>query len=198
MEDKKEQKKTYNKKNVYKKIVTSVIAVILFVVILLLSLITLASSVKASNLAFLGYKFYIMESTTQPEIALKGDLVIVKKIRNGEVKAGDKIVYGDGKFYYCDNIVETKKVNTVTKMISAKRDGIKYQFSESEVEGKIIRNIKELGNIISFLRTPIGMIFLIIFTVCIFILLRILFIGNPIFKKKDEKCEKDETKSDNT
>lgn len=198
MEDKKKQKNRNNKKNVYKKIVTSVIAVILFVVILLLSLITLASSVKASNLAFLEYKFYIMESSTQPEIASKGDLVIAKKIRNGEVKAGDKIVYGDGNFYYCDNIVETKKINTVTKLITAQRDGIKYQFSENEVEGKIICNIEELGNIISFLRTPVGMIFFIMFTVCIFIILRIVFIGKLIFNKENEKYQKDETESGNT
>lgn len=192
MKDKKEQKKFFNKK-----LITSFIAVILFVSILVISLITLASTVKASNLAFGTYRFYIMKSESQPEIALKGDLVIAKKLKLGEIQPGDKIVYGDGKFYYCDNIEQTKKINTITKMITAQRDGIKYQFSEDEVEGKIICTIHELGDIISFLRTPIGMLFFIVFIICVFLLMRIIFIGkkkenNPI---KDEKFELDNENS---
>lgn len=192
MKDKKEQKKFFNKK-----LITSFIAVILFVSILVISLITLASTVKASNLAFGKYRFYIMKSESQPEIALKGDLVIAKKLKLGEIQPGDKIVYGDGKFYYCDNIEQTKKINTITKMITAQRDGIKYQFSEDEVEGKIICTIHELGDIISFLRTPIGMLFFIVFIICVFLLMRIIFIdkkkeNNPI---KDEKFELDNENS---
>lgn len=192
MKDKKEQKKFFNKK-----LITSFIAVILFVSILVISLITLASTVKASNLAFGAYRFYIMKSESQPEIALKGDLVIAKKLKLGEIQPGDKIVYGDGKFYYCDNIEQTKKINTITKMITAQRDGIKYQFSEDEVEGKIICTIHELGDIISFLRTPIGMLFFIVFIICVFLLMRIIFIGkkkenNPI---EDEKFELDNENS---
>lgn len=192
MKDQKEQKKFFNKK-----LITSFIAVILFVSILVISLITLASTVKASNLAFGTYRFYIMKSESQPEIALKGDLVIAKKLKLGEIQPGDKIVYGDGKFYYCDNIEQTKKINTITKMITAQRDGIKYQFSEDEVEGKIICTIHELGDIISFLRTPIGMLFFIVFIICVFLLMRIIFIGkkkenNPI---KDEKFELDNENS---
>ena len=138
-----------------------------------------------------------MKSESQPEIALKGDLVIAKKLKLGEIQPGDKIVYGDGKFYYCDNIEQTKKINTITKMITAQRDGIKYQFSEDEVEGKIICTIHELGDIISFLRTPIGMLFFIVFIICVFLLMRIIFIGkkkenNPI---EDEKFELDNENS---
>lgn len=192
MKDQKERKKFFNKK-----LITSFIAVILFVSILVISLITLASTVKASNLAFGTYRFYIMKSESQPEIALKGDLVIAKKLKLGEIQPGDKIVYGDGKFYYCDNIEQTKKINTITKMITAQRDGIKYQFSEDEVEGKIICTIHELGDIISFLRTPIGMLFFIVFIICVFLLMRIIFIGkkkenNPI---EDEKFELDNENS---
>lgn len=183
MEDKKEQKKYINKK-----VVTAVIAVILFVLILVISLITMASTIKASNLAFGRYRFYIMKSESQPEIAVKGDLVIAKKLKSGEIQPGDKIVYGDGKFYYCDNIEQTRRINTITKMITAQREGIKYQFSEDEVEGKIICTIHELGDIISFLRTPVGMVFFIIFVVCVFLLMRIIFIG----KKKDKDEESDE------
>jgi len=160
-------------KNMRKKIVTQVTAVILFLFILITSLITLYSSIKASNLAFLKYRFYIMETDTQQEIANKGDLVIAKKLKNGEIQAGDYIVYGDNEFYYCDEIVETKKINTVTKIITAERNGIKYQFSEDEVSGKIVKKINKLGEIIKFLRTPVAIVIFILFVICIFALLRI-------------------------
>lgn len=192
MKDQKEQKNYINKK-----VITSIIAVILFVSILVISLITLASTVKASNLAFGTYRFYIMKSESQPEIALKGDLVIAKKLKLGEIQPGDKIVYGDGKFYYCDNIEQTKKINTITKMITAQRDGIKYQFSEDEVEGKIIYTLHEIGNIVSFLRTLFGMIIFIIFVICVFLLMRIIFIGE---KKEHSKIEneKNELEKENS
>lgn len=174
MENNEKQKKIINKK-----LVTVVIAVILFVLILVVSLITMASTVKASNLAFGKYRFYIMESKSQPEIAMQGDLVIAKKFKYGEVKPGDNIVYSGGEFYYCDNIVQTRKINTITKMITAERDGIKYQFSEDEVEGKILYTIPKLGSIISFLRTPVGIIIFSVFTICVFLLLKTIFIRNP-------------------
>lgn len=186
MEEKKEQKIIINKK-----LITQIIAIILFVVILVLSLITLSSSVKASNLAFGTYRFYIMESEAQPNIALKGDLVIAKKLKYGEVQKGDSIVYSDGKFYYCDEVVQTKKNNTIVKMVIAENEGVRYQFAEDEVSGKVIHNIHGLGNIISFLRTPIGMVFFVIFTICVFLLLRILFI------KKDEKDDEQNKEQQN-
>lgn len=150
MNQRKEQNKVTNKK-----VVTQIVAVVLFVVILILSLITIASSVKAKNLAFLRYRYYIMRSKSQPEIARVGDLVIAKKLDNGHIQVGDNIVYGDGKFYYCDEIVQSKKMNTTTKIIIAEKDGVRYQFSESEIEGKIVKTIPQLGDIIAFMRTPI-------------------------------------------
>lgn len=191
MENKKEQKKYFNKK-----VITSIFAVILFVSILVISLITLASTVKASNLALGKYRFYIMKSESQPEIASKGDLVIAKKLKLGEAKPGDKIVYGDGEFYYCDNVEQTKKINTITKMITAQRDGIKYQFSEDEIEGKVVYTIRELGDIVSFLRTPVGTVFFIIFVICIFSLLRILFVGKKNEENNDNFEAKDNVEED--
>ena len=53
------------------------------------------------------------------------------------------------------------------------------EFSEDEVEGKILYTIPKLGSIISFLRTPVGIIIFSIFTICVFLLLKTIFIRNP-------------------
>lgn len=159
-----------------KKTITACIAVLLFIIILVLSLITLFSSVKASNLAFLDYRYYIMDATSKENIAKKGDLVIAKKAKYGQTSIGDSIVYGDGKVYYCDSVVDVKKNNTVTKMIIAENAGIKYQFSEDEISGKVVKVIPGLGSFISFLRTPLGIVFFIGIVICIALLLKFAFI----------------------
>lgn len=105
-----------------------------------------------------------------------GDLIIVKKTKSDEIQIGDDIVYGDNEFYYCNNIAQTKKVNTITKMIIAEKDGVRYQFDESEIEGKIVFSIHKIGNIIIFLRTPMGILFFILLIICLFVLLRLLLI----------------------
>lgn len=186
-----QQKKKVNSK-LNKKIITAFLAVLLFLVILVVSLITLASTVRASNLSFLQYRYYIMNTDSQPNIAKRGDLVIAKKVHNEEIQVGDAIVYGDGKFYFCDNIIETKTANGVTKVIIAEGDGIKYQFSERDVSGKVIHTIPELGNIITFLRTPLGIVFFIIFIVCLFLLLRLIFIVKS--ENKNDKVNRNNTK----
>lgn len=176
MKSENEQKK----KEIIDKIKVSIKLITIFILILAMFitiLLTVFSTMFSSkNLAFLNYRFYIMESESQPEIARKGDLVIAKIAQPGEVVKGDNIVYKDGNLYYCCNVEETKQSNIIYRWIITEDEGIMYKFDESEIEGKVICNIKELGNIILFLRTPLGAIIFIILTICIFVLLRILLL----------------------
>lgn len=171
-----EENSNQNKCN-YKKIILKVFIVLFSLILLIVTLITMTSTIKSSNnLAFGKYKFYIMKEGYKTGIAEEGDLIIVKKTKSDEIQIGDNIVYGDDKFYYCDNIVQTKKLNTITKIITAENNGIKYQFDASEIEGKIIFKIHKIGYIITFLRTPVGIILFILFIICLFTLLRAMLV----------------------
>ena len=155
-------------------IILRIAIIIISVTILILSLITLASTVTASNLAFGKYRYFIMATDAQPKIAEKGDLVIAEKTNLGKIKVGDSIVYGDNEIFYCDEVVEIKKANIVNKVIIAEKNGVSYQFDESEISGIVVKNIHKLGGIITFLRTPVGIILFTLFIICLFALLRIL------------------------
>ncbi len=173
-----EENSNKNKCN-YKKIILQVFIVLFSLLLLIVTLITMTSTIKSSNnLAFGRYKFYIMKEEYKTDIVEAGDLIIVKKVKSEEIQIGDNIVYKDNKFYYCDNIVQTKKLNTITKIITAENNGIRYQFDASEIEGKIIFKIHKIGNIILFLRTPVGIILFILFIICLFTLLRVILIHN--------------------
>lgn len=171
MENNKQMKNELN----MKKKVLQITIIVFSLLLLIISLITIASTVRASsNLAFGNYRFYIMKAISQPDIAKKGDLVIAKKTEPGKIQAGDKIVYKDNEFYYCDNVKETKKVNVVNKLIIAEKDGVSYQFDEKDIQGKIVSTIGLLGAIITFLVTPLGIVFFVLFIVCVFALLNVL------------------------
>ena len=186
MEENKKQKKSRDIRT--KKRFLQVFIVIFSLTILILSLITLASTVKANDLAFGRYRFFIMRTESRPEAAEKGDLVIAKKLDVGELKTGDYIVYGGNKTYYCDKVAEIKKVNIVNKVITAESNGVSYQFNEADISGKVIKNYHKIGNIITFLRTPVGIVFFILFIICLFALLRILI----TYKKDSNDEEKQE------
>lgn len=173
-----EENSNKNKCN-YRKIILQVFIVLFSLLLLIVTLITMTSTIKSSNnLAFGRYKFYIIKEGYKADIAEAGDIIIAKKVKSEDIQIGDNIVYKDNKFYYCDNIVQTKKINTITKIITAENNGIRYQFDASEIEGKIIFRIHTIGNIIIFLRTPVGIILFILFIICLFTLLRAILIHN--------------------
>lgn len=171
------KQKTMLKKHIVKRFL-QVFIVIFSLTILILSLITLASTIRAKDLAFLRYRFYIMRTDSKPEVAEKGDLVIAKKLDVGELKAGDYMVYGGNKIYYCDKIAEVKKVNVTNKVVTAENNGVSYQFNENDISGKFIKKFSKVGNVITFLRTPLGIVFFILFIICLFALLRVLITSN--------------------
>ena len=164
------------------KIVLRIFIIIYFLLTLIVSLVVFSSTIRKSDLAIGETSFYIMRSDKKNDVAQKGDLVIVKKIDANDMQEGDNIVYGDNKTFYCDNVVKIKKINTISRIIIAEKDGISYQFTENAIQGTVVKTIPNLGNIISFLRTPVGIILYIIFTICIFILLRVL-----VSSKKDTR-----------
>ena len=168
-----------------KKIFLQILIVITSIIILVLSLITLASTVKANdNLAFGRYRFYIMRDQSQPEIAQTGDLVIAKRLDLGEINKGDKIVYRGDEYYFANEVVEVTKSNIVNKIVIAEKDGISYRFNEAEISGKVVKKIYKLGNVISFMRTPFGILLFVLFTAALFMFLKIL-----VADTKNQKTE---------
>lgn len=165
------KQKMNNKKKNYSpsKLILIIIIILYSLLLLTISLFTLACTVKSSdNLAIGNYKFYLIKLDNN-KIIPKGDLVVVKKVKNETINIGDQIVYKEDQKYYCYNVE-----NTINNSILVEKNGITYQFTKQTVEGKIVKKYRVLGNLVMFLRAPIGIIIFLIFTVLLFVLLRIL------------------------
>ena len=192
---KKQKKKEDNKKqdNLIKRSIKFIVILAVLILMYIMILMTVFATTRAQfNLGFADYKFYAMESEAHPSIAKKGDLVIVRNNKHEEYKKGDGFVYGGQKFYYCDEVEEVRKENIVYKVLIAQDGVVKYRMYDTDVEGKVVYVIPVLGSIVWFLRTPLGIIFFILFTICLFILLRYLFVHN----KKDEDDNENEEETD--
>lgn len=169
-----------SKKNNYDchKIVLRMFIVLFSLCLVTITVITITSTIKSSgNLAFGKYEFFVTREDNKTNATEKGDLIIVNKDATNEIKVGDSIVYEDNKIYYCDDVIQTRNVNNELKVIIKENDIIKYQFDEREIEGKVTFKVHRIGNIIIFLRTPIGIILFILFIICLFYLLRRLLVN---------------------
>lgn len=161
-----------------KKIFLKTFIAVFSIAILIIMLVTIISTINSSNnLAFGNYKFYIMKADSLSNVASKGDLVVVKKHKPDEIQVRDNIVYKSSNNYYAETVIETKKADIVNKIIILEDNGIKYQFDETEIEGKVLLNIPKIGNLIIFLKSPIGIIVFLLFITCLTIILRTIFIG---------------------
>lgn len=163
------KQKMNEKKNSTSKIILRIIIIVYSLLLLIISLFTLACTVKSSdNLAIGNYKFYLIKLDNN-KIIPKGDLVVVKKVKNETINIGDQIVYKENQQYYSDNV---EKI--INNSILVEKNGITYQFTKQTVEGKIVKRYRVLGNLVMFLRAPIVIIIFLIFTISLFVLLRIL------------------------
>ena len=175
MNNQKKQKKKED--NLIKKSIKFIVILAVLILIYIMVLMTVFATTRAQfNLGFADYKFYAMESEAHPSVAKKGDLVIVRNNKHEDYNKGDVFVYGGQKFYYCDEVEEVRVENIVYKVLIAQDGVVKYRMYDTEVEGKVVHVIPVLGSIVWFLRTPLGIIFFILFTICLFILLRYLFV----------------------
>ena len=128
-----------------KKIVLQIFIVIFSLIIFILTLITVYSSAKFNDLGFGKYSFYIMRTDSRMYAAMNGDLVITEKTKSSDLKVGDYVVYGGKKKFYCDQVAVIKNVDIVNQIITAESNGVSYQLNGDDVQGKVVKNIHNLG-----------------------------------------------------
>lgn len=143
-----------------------------------------------STINWFGLKPFIMRLDSIESKAEKGDLIIAKDVSFNDIKIGDVILYKSKDFIYVKKVldIEDDKKEDINLVIN-KENNIKINKNNSELEGKVIGKVPELGYIISFFKTIIGCILVALFIICIIIIMSLLS-----SKRYDEqKKEKDHT-----
>ena len=127
-----------------------------------------------------GYGAAVVLSGSMEDTFYAGDLIVVKATEEFEV--GDIVVYQDRNSLLVHRIIEMgAKVITQGDANNAPDAPIEL----SAIKGKVLFWIPYLGNVISFLKTPIG--------ICLTVLLAIRLVEVPYLleaKKDDEEKQK--------
>lgn len=150
------------------------ICIVLMVLVLFIyTTIFVNSCMNNNKIGLFSIKLYIMSSDSEESNINSGDLVIAKNIRVEEIKKDDIIIFKK------DNQMLVKKVTEVNNSngklnFFVQEDEItsNEKLEDVEIIGKIISNIKGVGNVALFMKSPLGIINILLIIICIFIIVK--------------------------
>lgn len=177
-----------------KKIIESIkyiIIVVLSVFLILNIYIILASESNPNKVpSVFGYKpFVVLSGSMSPNIQV-GDLIFIKNTNTDNLKEKDIIAYKNSS-----NIITTHRIVAIQyvngeKCFMTKGDANNVAdekiVCKDKIEGKYVKRIAKLGNVIIFIQQPLGFIIMI---------LTILLIGIIIYLLDNNKKNKKELES---
>lgn len=145
--------------------------------ILLVNLYIIAAQILLKNdlPKVAGYaQILVISGSMQPTI-MAGDLLIIHE--QEEYKTQDIVTYRDGRGLITHRIVEIRNGQAV--MQGDANNVADDPVSVEHIEGKVVLKIPLAGNLILFLKTPMGMLLLILVLVAIYIFFELTdFIGS--------------------
>ena len=154
----------------------------IFLIILIYNIILLGISYinKIDEIELFGYKAYIITTNSMEPSISSGDVVIVKKYDEKQIKVGDIITYKQKEELITHRVVDIKE-NEHERRFITKGDNNNVEDTEgtnyNNIKGTIIVTIPYLGNIIRIVENK--MIFLVIILVILilffFLLVYIFF-----------------------
>lgn len=158
------------------------IIVLLLAVVLTLNLIVLASSVifKEDLPKLFGYsRAVVLSGSMEPELSVD-DVVLYKTQDKYEV--GDVIIFEISDYFVTHRIIEETADGFITQG-DANNVADDWVVEYSQIHGKMIATIPNFGGIISFFKTPLGLIILV---ACCFVVYKVSFKQDSKNTQEDE------------
>ena len=176
--------------SIVKKILKILSCVVLIIVAIYSTIIIFQKNVWKDKVpSFMGYKNFIILTGSMEPTLNTGDIVFVKETT--DIKEQDIISFKVNNSIVTHRIIETKKEEN-KKLYITKGDansGIDSKLtSMEEIEGKYVFKIPLIGNVIIFLKSPLGIAILLLILITFFII---------SFKKTKKKPQDMKKGSDN-
>jgi hypothetical protein len=146
--------------------IKDIIIAVLLIVIFIYFILGINSLSHGDKMGFFNLRCYIMSSDSDESNANAGDLIVATKIKTENIKENDSIIYKKNNRLY----IEEAKENNL---------------QDKEVVGKFLFKVKGLGNIAMFMRTPLGIINILMIFVCAIIIIK------KIVKNREESSQDD-------
>ncbi len=179
-----EIKKRRNRENKICRVISLMIYILLFPLIIYNISLIIQSVVKPNETpSFLGIKTYVIVSgSMEPEYNI-GDIVIVKKVEEDDIKRDDVISYRNGQTVVTHRVIEEKEIDGKTRF-KTKGDNNNaediHDVTIDLIEGKVVGKISKIGNLSIMLQDKISIIIIII-------LFYIYLVRSDKVKKRNER-----------
>ena len=118
----------------------------------------------------------VLSGSMEPELS-KGDLIIVKETESFDVN--QVVVYQDGNSLVVHRIIEMNDTEVITK--GDANNTADKPIEKTRIKGEVVFSVPCIGNIVEFIKTPIGTILIIA--------LAILLMEIPRLKDKQKDAD---------
>ena len=142
---------------------------LLSIVLVIYLILGINSIAHGDKFGFFNLRFYISSSYSSD--ASMGDLVISRKIKAPKVKENDKIVYKRNNKVFINKVVNEKMDNTENQLCVINNNE-KVSINDVDVVAKVLCTTKGFGNMAMFIKSPIGMLNMLLIALCIFIIVK--------------------------
>lgn len=179
-----EIKKRRNRENKICRVISIIIYILLFPLIIYnISLIVQSVVHPNETPSFFGIKTYVIVSgSMQPEYDI-GDIVIVKKVEEEDIKKDDVISYRNGQTVVTHRVIEENEVNN-KKQFKTKGDNNNtediHEVTIDLIEGKVVGKVSKIGKLSIMLQDKISIIIIIL-------LFYIYLVRSDKVKKRNER-----------
>ena len=180
-----------------------IIGIILYVILVPIIVINLTLSIKSyinpnETPDFLGYKSFVIVSESMEPTIMTNDAIIVKEVKENELKEKDIISFQDGDIINTHRIVKISDENGIREYTTKGDNNLredKQKITFSKIEGKYILKIKGFGTIVQIMKNKVTLVCLLI----ILILLSIeqVRLSKRRLERKQKRYEYKKSKMEN-
>ena len=142
---------------------------LLSIVLVIYLILGINSIAHGDKFGFFNLRFYISSSYSSD--ASMGDLVISRKIKAPKVKENDKIVYKRNNKVFINKVVN-EKMDNIENQLCVINNNEKVSINDVDVVAKVLCTTKGFGNMAMFIKSPIGMLNMLLIALCIFIIVK--------------------------
>lgn len=176
-----------NKRKENAKIIKKVIEIFAIILIYNIILIAVSSENNMSLFNILGYKSYVIKTTSMEPTINVNDVVLTKEVEQQDLKVGDVITFQQKREVITHRITKIEenegKFEYTTKGDNNNIEDI-FKISYENIEGKHVLTIPYLGKIVQILDNKL------VFLIILLIILIFMFIQVQNQEKKDSRREK--------
>lgn len=156
-----------------KRRIRNICITLLFIILFVYLSIFVNSIMNGNKMAFFSYKFYIMSTDSPDSNIYSGDLIIAKSIKTEDIKEKDIIIYKNDDDIIVKKITSVDQYNGNINLYVDNENTINNEsIKNAVIIGKVVKNLKGVGNIALFIQTPLGTLNVILIALCLFIIIK--------------------------